>query len=194
MSSPIYDKYIQKSYTFLYPLLGFQRPKPLIGIAPIQTYLRLKGVYNERDGKLLCEFKNDVHSASWTQFQQVKLLNHEWLENVIESPDGSHLIALFDLTEIEEDYQKFLAGKYSQLSAETKRKITSYYGVTTPSWAYVENFLYPEKGIPRYAHHTGVDEKVFWESGGELCPKFDPRLETLTLELSEDAVGKLLSL
>lgn len=183
---PIYEPYIQKSYAFLYPLLGL----PLRGrqsYLPAQTYLRLKGLYRQEDLKLICSYKNPPDDPTWNNYQSSQLLSHTLFENTFPTPD--RMIYIFDLSPYEADIRLFLRGRYSELSPPFKKLCCTHYGVQTPEWAHIEGFLYPAKAVKRYALAFNVPEQEL--RGRELCPPFDVLQETLVVELPTDFVDQL---
>ncbi len=171
MISEIYRKYFQKSYTFLYPLLGFHKSKHP---KPYQTYLAWPGVCDPEDRKLVCVYERDA-TDEWREFEREILITHKSLDQVI--PVDDELIAyVFDMNPFKEDLDAFLTGKYSRMSVESKKKLTDYYGVHTPEWVYIESFLFPEKYFSQYAKILDVDEDLIRQVG-ELCEGYDRERE-----------------
>ena len=178
MISEIYREYFQKSYTFLYPLLGFHKtrhPKPE------QTYLTWEGVYSFHDRKLICVYEKE-ETEEWRNFERDHLITHKFLDHC--EPLSDNTIAyVFDLNSIAEDYDHFMAGKYSKMSNASKKILTDYYGVHTPEWVYVESFLFPDKYYKQYAQILDVEEDLLKEVG-ELCELHDTQKETFSTPVS----------
>jgi hypothetical protein len=170
MISEIYRKYFQKSFTFLYPLLGFNKskhPKP----ENVYTYSDSSGI-QLKDRKLICVYKKNDTEA-WKQFELKHLITHKNLEHSYPMDDET-VAYVFDLEMLGEDFDVVIAGKYSKLSNPAKKILTDYYGVHTPEWVYIESFLFPEKYFKQYAQILNVDEDIL-RNVGELCEK--PNLE-----------------
>lgn len=171
MISEIYRKYFQKSYTFLYPLLGFHKSKHP---KPYQTYLVWPGRFGADERKLVCVYeRNDTEE--WRDFERDILITHKSLDHC--EPIDDELIAyVFDFNPMKDDFDAFLAGKYSRMTADAKKKLTDYYGVHTPEWVYIESFLFPEKYFSQYAKILDVDEDLIRQVG-ELCEGYDRERE-----------------
>jgi len=168
MISEIYRKYFQKSYTFLYPLLGFHKTKHP---KPDQTFVSWTGVFGTGDRKLICVFEKEDTDA-WRKFESEVLITHKFLDHCTPI-DDKNIAYVFDLNSIAEDYDNFIKGKYSRMSAEAKKILTDYYGVHTPEWVYIESFLFPEKYYKQYADILAIEEELLREVG-ELCEMYDP--------------------
>ena len=76
MMNDLYRKYFQKSFTFLYPLLGFKKRNKH---KPIQTYVMWEDVYNKDARKLICVYKRD-DSEEWRTFEREHLVTHYMLD------------------------------------------------------------------------------------------------------------------
>lgn len=173
MISDIYRKYFQKSFTFLYPLLGFKKGKHP---RPVQTFLSWEGtVLKPTDRKLICVYKIE-NTPQWETFERDFLITHKMLDMCI-PVDEETIVYIFDMNTVGEDYDVFLEGKYSRLSPLAKKALNDYYGVHTPEWVYIESFLYPQKYFKQYAAILDVEVDLL-ESVGELCEKFNYDKET----------------
>lgn len=176
MISEIYRKYFQKSFTFLYPLLGFKKGKHP---RPVQTYLSWKGtLLGPQDRKLICVYEKE-DTDEWRKFEMEYLITHKMLEMCIPI-DEKQIVYIFDFNPMAEDYDNFLKGKYSQLSSFVKKTLTDYYGTHTPEWVYIESFLFPGKYFKQYAQILNVEED-FLKEVGELCDRIDITKETCTV-------------
>lgn len=168
----IYRNYFQKSFNFLFPLLGFKRGD----FHPINTYVNFADIYSEKDYKLICVY-NKENNEKWKQFINNKLLLNPLLENIHTETDKV-LIAIFDLYVFKNDYDFFLEGKYSKLSPESKKRIIDYFRINSKEWVYIDSFLFPEKYIKEYAEILNVPEDLLTE----LCDIYNKNLETFNLK------------
>lgn len=168
MIKEIYKKYFQKSYTFLLPILKINK-----FMKPIHTYIGYsKQDINFEDGFLICEYDKTV-----SNFYAIDkhLLSNKNFSHII-SIDEKKVLYVFTLNDFREDYNNFLKGKYSKFSNELRQILSSYYGVFSAEWIYIESFLNPEKYYEEYAQILNVDVS-FLKSVGELCDIFNPNLE-----------------
>ena len=169
----VYLEYFQKSKVFLYPLLKI---KKCITRVPIQTYVAWDNVYSTNDLKFLCEYKTK-QTPKFNSFAKSHLLNHSLLEEVIELNENTQLF-IFDFSKFKSDYNKFLKGKYSQYSLDSKISIIDFFGTQDKIGSYVEGFLTPEGVHDEYAESLGVDIKSI-EDIYEVCTPPDLEKETL---------------
>lgn len=178
MISEIYPRYFQKSFTFLYPILGFKKNKfP----RPVQTYVCWdKASITMADRKLVCVYKTEDTEA-WKNFEMNHLLTHRMLDYCIPQPESNTVVYIFDFNSMAEDFDAFLIGSYSKLSANFKKLLTDYYGTHTPEWVYIESFLYPSKYFKQYASILSMDVDVL-KKVGELCDRLDIDKETCVAE------------
>lgn len=180
MMSEIYRKYFQKSFTFLYPLLGFKKTKHP---RPVQTYLSWQGtLLSVHDRKLICVYER-LDTEEWKQFERDYLITHKMLELCVPVDDKT-VVYIFDFNSLASDYDLFLKGSYSQFSSQAKKSLTDYYGTHTPEWVYIESYLFPGKYFKLYANILNVDE-AFLKQVGELCDRFDKEKETCTVTIPE---------
>mgnify|MGYP003704888041 FL=1 len=91
-------------------------------------------------------------------------------------------IYVFDFEGLSDDWDIFLEGKYSQMSAVHKRKIKNFYGIYSSNFVYVDSFLNPEKYYGIYAELLDVDIELL-KKVGELCSKPDLQQESLIIEV-----------
>lgn len=174
MIKDIYRKYFQKSFNFLYPLLGLQKHKLF---KPIQTYVQWENYCNIDSKKLICVFKRSTE-PEWTDFEKKYLITHTMLDHCV-PVDDDKIAYVFNFDIKKEDYEHFCNGKYSKLSPDSKKMLSNYYGIHTPEWIFIESYLYPEKYYKTYAEILMIDIDVLKEVG-ELCEKFDDVKETYT--------------
>lgn len=169
----VYLEYFQKSKVFLYPLLKIKKG---ITRVPIQTYIAWDNVYSTNDLKFLCQYKTK-QTPKFNSFAKSHLLNHSLLEEVIELNENTQLF-IFDFSKFKSDYNKFLKGKYSQYSLDSKISIIDFFGTQDKIGSYVEGFLTPEGVHDEYAESLGVDIKSI-EDIYEVCTPPDLEKETL---------------
>jgi hypothetical protein len=175
MIKDMYRKYFQKSYTFLYPMLGFKRTKDP---RPLQVYLHWSEEFPDEERKLVCIYQKE-DTDQWTNFEKNKLMTHSMLDYVVPLCDG-RIAYIFDMNPVTNDYNLFLQGKYSKFSNNAKMHLSDYYGIHTSEWVYVESFIFPKKYFKQYAEILEVDVKIL-QDVGELCDKYDKEKETFKL-------------
>lgn len=183
----LYNRYFQKSKSFLFPILGFKRK---MSFPPRQTYVAWKNYYVPQDCRLMVSFDIGLDTPEWQKFLKDRLYTHEFFSEHIASTEhyvntqGKPCkravdIIVFDLSFHSEDVHNFLKGKYSLLSDNLKTVIRNYYGYQSPEWAHMESFVFPEKHYPQYANLLDVEEELLRE-GVELCEQYNAEKETFT--------------
>jgi hypothetical protein len=176
----LYNRYFQKSKTFLVPILGIKRDSKY---PFLNSYVEWRGKYKIGDQKLILTFEKKYDDPQWDEYLLTKLMGSKMFNEYHELEDD--LIAVsFDLHCIEHDYRCFINGTYSLMSRLMKQKIRDYYGVETPEWVYMETFLFPARFTKLYSTLLDVDEEHI-KFTGELCDK--PNLQLETLKLKENA-------
>jgi hypothetical protein len=179
MIKDIYRKYFQKSYNFLYPLLGIKKSYK---IKPKQTYIVWDGVYDKTARKLICVYKRDINEK-WLQFEKEQLIPHKMLESSF-TIDDKTIIYIFNFNIYKDDFDNFIKGKYSQLTTYAKQVLGDYYGIHTPEWVFIESYLFPEVYYDKYAEILGVDVELL-KGVGELCECYNEEKETCVLKHSQ---------
>lgn len=177
----IYNKYFQKSKCFLFPVLGIKKESEYI---PIQSFLTWKNVYTLNDYNLILTYENSK-SIKWHKYIINIIMNNRMFNEFFEINENIVAIS-FDLHAIQDDYDKIIKGKYSQISKQSKIKIRNYFGYNSPEWAYMESFLFPEKYIKIYSKILNVDE-IHIRHTGELCDLPDFNKETLKIKIKTHA-------
>lgn len=176
----LYTSYFQKSRVFLYPLLDIRRGASVI---PEQTYLSWQGYIKPEDTKLVALYpkRDDIE---YKNFEKHVLLKHSRACDFIHLNDNQ-LIVTFDFSDLKDDWNKFLEGKYSQINTKLKRKIRDFFEKNTGNYVYVDSYLFPEKYFELYANllDANVD---FLKSVGELCSKPDLEQENLIAEVLDN--------
>ena len=171
MITDIYRKYFQKSYNFLYPLLGLKKHKTH---KPSQTYIEWEGVCDITSRKLICVFKRH-DTPEWQQFEKEYLITHRMLDHCVPI-DQDTIVYVFNMNIKRNDFDAFCNGKYSQFSADSKKMLSTYYGIHTPEWVFMESYVYPEKYFTKYASILMIDVEIL-KKVGELCEKYDQTRE-----------------
>jgi hypothetical protein len=179
MINDIYRKYFQKSFTFLFPLLGF---KKRFKFKPVQTYIAWEGVYDKDSRKLICIY-NREDSEQWRAFEREHLISHKMLDYCLPFDENS-VIYVFDFNIFKDDFDHFINGKYSKMSKHAKQLLTDYYGIHTPEWVFIESYLFPESYFNKYAEILEIDVKELIKVG-ELCDMYNPEKETCTIKHPE---------
>ena len=182
----LYTKYFQKSKVFIYPLLGIKKGSSVV---PRDTYISWGTFYKPEDKKLICLYHKRTDQEYLT-FEKNVLLKHNRLSDYIESEDGSALF-IFDFSDLTEDWDHFINGRYSKLSSKTKDTILSFFNKANGNYIYMHSYLHPDKFFARYAELLGVEES-FLRSVGELCNKPDLEKEMLMIEVVDLENSKIL--
>ena len=170
----IYTKYFQKSKVFLYPLLGFKRG---IKVVPSETYLAWDPFYIPEDMKLVCLYHPN-ESNDYKQFEKEKLLKHTRLIDVKEINSNNKLF-IFDFSDMNNNWNRFINGQYSKLEDKYKGKIKSFFDVNSANYVYMNSYLHPESFFADYAECLNVDVQML-QDVGQLCDKPDLSKETFT--------------
>jgi len=173
----LYKDYFQKSKVFLYPVLDIKR---VVSVVPIDTYAFWEGHYNMGDCKLSCLYHLRT-DPEFRQFEKIKLFGNRLFHDFKQTADNKG-IYIFDFSPFKEDWNNFLRGKYSLMSAAHKSKIKSFYGQNSRNYAYIESFLHPEKYYSMYSEIINVKEEVL-KDVGQLCDRPDFVKETLTVSV-----------
>ena len=173
----LHDKYTQKSRIFLYPALNIRRGS---SIKPIQTYVAWEELISPTDRKLICVY-NIEDTEDFQIFERVKLLGNEKFCEFRQTLDNKG-IYIFTFDDRPYDWDKFVKGKYSQLSDATKSEIERFYGKDSSTYEYVMSYLYPEDYFDIYAELLGVNINIL-KNVGELCAPYNIDKETLKISV-----------
>lgn len=173
----LYTEYFQKSKIFLYPLLDIKKGSPAV---PEQTYIAWEGYIKPEDAKLVTVYPNRKDDEYIT-FQKNVLLKHPRICDYVELNEEQLLIT-FEFTDISDDWNHFINGRYSMIDNKIKRKILSFFSKTSANHVYMESYLFPDKYFNLYAKLLCTDEALL-RSVGELCSKLDLERETLFAEV-----------
>jgi len=169
----VYTDYFQKSKVFLYPLL---RLKKGLAYVPKQTYVAWENVYTAEDCRFFCEYKAK-YTDKFKKFITEYITTVPYFEEYIELETNKHLF-IFDLSPIKNDYNRFIKGKYSQLTLESKINILDFFADDGKVSDYIQGFLSPEDLHSEYADFLGVRVETL-EEVYEICTPPDLEKETL---------------
>ena len=183
MIDNLYNKYFQKSRSFLYPVLGIKKNSYF---TPSGTYISLPGKYGAEDMKLIVSFRVN-NSAEFLDFESQMLTGNPLYEESFQVREYS--IYVFDFQTYQNDWFQFLTGKYSKLSVVLKKAIKIYYGEKSSEYKYIDSYLYPEKYYDVYAKLLDVDAKDL-KTIGELCNPWDMEKETLKIPVENLETSK----
>lgn len=174
----LYKKYFQKSKIFLYPLLGIKRGTSVV---PSETYLGWNDTYACADMKLICLYDTRT-DQEYKQFEMNVLLKHNRLHDykVINEEQS---VFVFDFSDLKEDWDHFINGRYSKLSKKTKEVVLNFFEKYSGNYVYISSYLNPEEWFERYAEILDVDKTVI-EEVGELCDKPDLEKECLLIAVA----------
>ena len=101
------------------------------------------------------------------------------------------IIAVFDFSDLTDDWNNLLKGKYSKLTINVKRKISTYFQSNTANQVYINSYLYPKDYFEIYSELLQVDVTLLKEVG-ELCSKPDLEKEILYQTVQDLQLTKIL--
>lgn len=183
----LYTRYFQKSKIFLYPLLEIKKG---VSVVPQETYLSWGTAYKPEDAKLICVYHTRT-DPEYIAFEKNVLLKHNRLCDYV-IVDSSTSIFTFDFSDLKDDWNHIIQGKYSKINTELKRKILDHFSSNSANRIYIESYLYPEKYYKDYAKILDVEESLL-KSVGELCNKPDLEKEILMIEVADLENLKIIS-
>ena len=169
----IYSDYFQKSKVFLYPLLNITKG---VRFVPSQTYLTWEDQFDLSKYKLIALYKIDPNCTDYKTFHK-KILKANPFYEYYERVDKESHIYVFNLLTYKKDLNKFIKGKYSKLSKETKKIISNFFGKKGSISEYVDSYLYPNEYFEIYSDILNINVEDL-EEVGELCDKPDLEKET----------------
>jgi|TARA_R110002072_G_scaffold15301_4_gene61575 hypothetical protein len=169
----IYTDYFQKSKVFLYPLLKLKKGLPFV---PKETYVAWDNVYSVKDCRFFCLYRVKF-TDKFKRFITEYLENNPYFEDYVELNKSKHLF-IFDFTPKKHDYERFISGKYSQLTLESKVTILDFFANEEKVSDYVQGFLSPESMHQVYADFLAVTLETL-ENVYETCTPPDLEKETL---------------
>lgn len=179
MINKLYTDYFQKSRAFLYPLLGIRRGAV---ITPMETYIAWEDEFLAEDRKLILTY-HLREDKEFSDFEKTKLLDNNLLCDYRQT---NHKVGVyvFDFEDFSRDWDYFLKGKYSKISAPVKRRILEFFKNNHSNYKYLDSYLNPERYFSTYAELLDVPLEVI-EEVGELCGLPDFKKETLKLNAEE---------
>lgn len=184
----VYTKYFQKSKVFLYPLLGIKRG---VSVVPVETYICWEGCYTSEDMKLICVYdirKDDEYKF----FEKNTLLLHNRLHDYVKI--GSQAVLTFDFSDLSDDWDHFINGRYSKMDIKIKRRILDFFDSNSGNYYYVNSYLFPIPHFKLYAELLDVPVALV-KSVGELCDKPNLDKEKLVLEVANlESIEKTVNL
>jgi hypothetical protein len=182
MIKSIYNKYFQKSKSFLYPALGIKKSSPY---KPLGTYISIEGLINPEDVRFVCTFDKD-DSEDFKNFEIDMLVKNPLFIEKIDIGDNNAYV--FDYEIYSNDWFNCILGRYSKLSSVLKKAIKAHYGPNSSEYEYIQSYLFPEEHYETYARLLDINEDTL-RSIGELCNPLD--LDKETLKISENFLAVL---
>lgn len=173
----LYKKYFQKSKIFIYPLLDIRRGAQIV---PVETYVAWNDSYYPEDKKFICVY--DPSQKGYADFEKNVLLKHNRLCEYVKI-NSKQTVYVFDFSDMGTDWDKMIAGQYSKLSDDIKRKIINFFDKHSGNYVYVTSYMFPKSFFNRYAEILNVSVTLL-EEVGELCDKPDLEKERLLLEVA----------
>ena len=93
MIKEMYKKYFQKSYTFLYPLLGFKRTKDP---RPVQVYVHWPEEFPDTERKLVCVYQKE-DTDQWLSFEKNKLIQKNRIKRLVITTNLKFIIECYNV-------------------------------------------------------------------------------------------------
>ena len=118
----VYSKYFQKSKVFLYPLLRIKRGAKIV---PSETYLAWNDIVKTEDMKLVCLY-HPKEKEEYELYENKILLKHNRLHDIV-SIDANNKLFIFDFSDLKDDWQHFINGRYSKMQNNIKGDICSFF-------------------------------------------------------------------
>jgi hypothetical protein len=174
----LYKKYFQKSKIFLYPLLDIKRGTSVV---PTETYVSWGEFCSTEDMKLICVYHSRT-DAEYINFEKNVLLKHSRLCDYVKA-DAVTSIFTFDFSDLSDDWDHFINGRYSKMDIKIKRRILDFFDSNSGNYFYVNSYLFPLTNHAVYAELLDVSIDLIKEVH-ELCDKPDFDKENLVLEVA----------
>lgn len=175
----IYRKYFQKSKIFLYPLLDIPRGAKAL---PTETYLSWEPKYTPEDTKLICVYENKM-DPEYMIFESQQLIKHNRIVDHI-SINSTTSVMIFDFSDLKDDWNYIVNGKYSLIQDHLKQKILKYFNNNSANHIYIQSYLFPDFFMDQYAVILDVPTDLL-RSVGELCSKPDLEKEKLLIGVGD---------
>jgi hypothetical protein len=187
--SALYKKYFQKSKIFLYPLLDIKRGTSVV---PKETYVSWENTLTPEDMKLICVYHTRT-DAEYINFEKNILLKHSRLCDYVKA-DAVTSIFTFDFSDLSDDWDHFINGRYSKMDIKIKRRILDFFDSNSGNYYYVNSYLFPIPHFKLYAELLDVPVALV-KSVGELCDKPNLDKEKLVLEVANlESIEKTVNL
>lgn len=171
----------QKSYTFLWPLIGFKKND---SIKPKETYLFwTEADYSIDDYNLITYYETDFNH-NFLKFENENILTKDNLLACFKVQGG--MVYVWDLIYFSNTVAEFVQGRYSKFTEKDKKIIMTYFGgaddktVRPGRLAYMG--LYPEEFYDVVGQELNVEKKYLTE----LVKKYDVEDEICHLPIIED--------
>ena len=174
----LYKKYFQKSKIFLYPLLDIKRGTSVV---PTETYVSWGDFCSTEDMKLICVYHSRT-DAEYINFEKNVLLKHSRLCDYVKA-DAVTSVFTFDFSDLCDDWNHFINGKYSRMDIIIKRRILDFFDSNSGNYFYVNSYLFPLTNHVVYAELLDVPVDLIKEVY-ELCDKPNFDKENLVLEVA----------
>jgi hypothetical protein len=174
----LYKKYFQKSKIFLYPILDIKRGTSVV---PSETYITWGDYCSTEDMKLVCVYHTRL-DAEYIQFEKNVLLKHSRLCDYVKA-DATTSVFTFDFSDLSDDWDHFINGRYSKMEIKIKRKIVDFFDKNSGNYFYVNSYLFPTPHHHVYAELLDVSVELVKEVF-ELCDKPNLEKENLVLEVA----------
>lgn len=176
----VYGKYFQKSFNYLYPLLGMSRD---LLFRPAGSYLRWNGGDSIENYKLVVTYEEE-DPLLFEPFEKKHIFKNPYFESCYSVEGGK--VYVFDLSSFKETVKKFRQGKYSDFSESVKKKILIYHEASTDKiprpGRLVHMSLYPELYFEEVGAELGTKAEYLQEVGELIDPPNDSR-ESLSIKI-----------
>jgi hypothetical protein len=172
MIKDIYRKPFRKTPIFLYPLINI---KPKSGFVPELITPSMDNLIAKEDAKLVCLY--DRTEEGFEQFATKIIKTRERFQYRIDLNDAWSVF-IFEMNDERDSWNAFLKGKYSQISANAKKQILTYFNFNLANKLYVDSYLNPERHFENYAKILMVETSLLQEVD-KLCDKPNLALEHL---------------
>lgn len=190
----LYNKETVKSGVFLFPLIGTSRYSEF---PHRRTYLVCEDMGIDEQSKKLIVTYTKLEDVRYAEYDSKMLSGNRYFLDFLETGDTFYYV--FDLKEINKDWDLFLGGKYSKLSNEVKKRIMAYHAIVDKGVKKdnrtMQEILYPynptmteregrvvefKDAFERHAPSLRIDPALMREVG-EIYSRPDFRKETLVL-------------
>lgn len=164
-------KYEQKSKVFLYPFLKLSE-----SINPIETYMFLENLKINENKNLICLFNN---TCSNYQKNKKEILFNPYYELTVK--DGKFDIVVFDLKNLNDDYDKIKTGDYLNLSKASQNFLKLRSSKLIVMHAFNPQFYYKD-----YAQYLMCDIELL----KDYCLVQAPDIKNETLSITKEIKNK----